>query len=465
MDQPAVTAHSAPAYTPPRPVSLPAIVSLIRVLRQGDGDLLSLLPVTAYSDPIGPLGYSRRSIVVVNDPALIRQVLSDDSAIFPKGDLMVNATEALIGDSIFVSSGQTWRRQRAMIDPAFTAMRINRAFSAMSAGVDEAEASFDQAAATGAALSLDKAMGHLAADIICRTVFSTSLQSEIAHQVFDDFAIFERSVAQVNVLRLIFDRAWKKVAQPPDVLAACARIRAHLGTWIDRHCEAPEGAFNDIASAVIAARDPATGDGFTHEELIDQLGVFFLAGHETTASALTWAVFLLAMHEPTRERMRAEVDTVVGDGPVTIEHTKKLTFVRTMFRETLRLYPPITFLPRVALQDTRLGTRRIKKGALVMIAPWVVHRHKRYWTDPDLFDPDRFVPEREHEMTPGCYLPFGQGERLCSGAAFATIESTLFLARLVRRYDIQIMEPDTVRPVARMTTRPAQQIMVRLTQR
>ncbi|MBO6673471.1 MAG: cytochrome P450 [Rhizobiales bacterium] len=451
-------------YLPPRPVSLPAIVSLIRVLRQGDGDLLSLLPNTAYRDAIGPLGYSRRSIVIANDPALIRQVLNDEDEIFPKSDLMVNATEALIGDSIFVSSGDTWRRQRAMIDPAFTAMRINRAFGSMSAGVDEAERHFDESIAQGRPLSLDKAMGHMAADIICRTVFSSSLKSDIAHQVFDDFAIFERSVAQVEVLRLIFDKAWTHVPQKPDVLAACARIRSHLGTWIDEHCAAPEGIYDDIASAVIAARDADTGEGFTREELIDQLGVFFLAGHETTASALTWAVYLLAMHAPTRARMRAEVEAVAGDDLITIEHTKKLTFTRNMFRETLRLYPPITFLPRVALENTRLGKKRIKKGALVMIAPWVVHRHQTYWKDPDVFDPDRFSPEREAEMTPGCYIPFGQGHRLCSGAAFATIESTLFLARLVRGYDIAIENPD-VRPVARMTTRPNQQIMVRMQKR
>lgn len=448
-------------YTPPRPVSLPAIVSLIRVLRQGDGDLLSLLPNTAYRDPIGPLGYSRRSIVIANDPALIREVLNDENEIFPKSDLMVNATEALIGDSIFVSSGYTWRRQRAMVDPAFTAMRINRAFPAMSAGVDEAEAFFEQSIAEGRSFSLDKAMGHMAADIICRTVFSSSLKSEIAHQVFDDFAIFERSVAQVEVLRLIFDKAWSTVPQKPDVLAACARIRSHLGTWIDEHRAAPDGTYDDIASAVIAARDADTGEGFSREELIDQLGVFFLAGHETTASALTWAVYLLAMHAPTRERLREEVRQVAGDDPITIEHTKKLTFTRNMFRETLRLYPPITFLPRVALRATRLGPKRIKKGALVMIAPWVVHRHQRYWKDPDVFDPDRFSPERENDLTSGCYIPFGQGHRLCSGAAFATIESTLFLARLVRGYDIQIDNPD-VRPVARMTTRPNEQIIVRM---
>lgn len=450
-------------YTPPRPISLPAIISLIRVLRQGDGDLLSLLPNTAYRDPIGPLGYSRRSIIIANAPEHIRQVLGEDSAAFPKSDLMVSATEALIGDSIFVSSGATWKRQRTMVDPAFTAMRINRAFGAMSAGVDETETFFDRARADGQAISLDKAMGHLAADIICRTVFSTSLQSTVANQVFDDFAIFERSVAQVNVLRLIFDKAWSKVPQKPDVLDACGRIRAHLGAWIDEHLDAPASHFDDIASAVIQARDPETGQGFSRKELIDQLGVFFLAGHETTASALTWAVYLLAMHEPTRARIRAEVDAIAGpDEALTIEHVKKLSFTRNMFRETLRLYPPITFLPRVALEKTTIGNRSIKRGALVMIAPWVVHRHTRYWKDPDVFDPDRFAPSREDEMTPGCYIPFGQGERLCSGAAFATIESTLFLARLMRRFDIDVEDPQKVRPVARMTTRPASQIMIRL---
>ncbi|MEM6384196.1 MAG: cytochrome P450 [Pseudomonadota bacterium] len=463
--------HAAPispdprVYIPPRPVSLPAVVSLIRVLRQGDGDLLSLLPNTAYRDPIGPLGYSRRSIVIVNEPSAVRQVLSEQTDCFPKSDLMVNATEALIGDSIFTSSGTTWRRQRAMVDPAFTALRINQAFPAMSAGVDEAEAQFDAAIEKGRPLSLDKAMGHLAADIICRTVFSSSLQSEIAHQVFDDFAVFERSVAQVEVLRLIWDKAWTKVPQKPDVLAACARIRGHLGTWIDDHLNAPEGHYDDIATAVIAAQDPDSGERFTREELIDQLGVFFLAGHETTASALTWAVYLLAMHEPTRARMRAEVEAIAGDGPISIEQLKKLTFTRAMFRETLRLYPPITFLPRVALEPTIVAGRKIKRGALVMIAPWVLHRHQLYWEQPDHFDPDRFLPPRDSEQTAGSYIPFGQGARLCSGAAFATIESTLFLARLVRGYDIEVADADRVRPVARMTTRPAKQIMIQMTRR
>ena len=131
-------------------------------------------------------------------------------------------------------------------------------------------------------------MSHLTADIICRTVFSTALQTGVAVDVFEDFTLFERSAVQVDVLRLIFKPAWSDFPQPPEVLAACERIRRHLGTLVDSHLDNPK-AFDDIASSVIAARDQETGEPFSREELIDQLGVFFLAGHETTASALTWA--------------------------------------------------------------------------------------------------------------------------------------------------------------------------------
>jgi cytochrome P450 len=142
-------------------------------------------------------------------------------------------------------------------------------------------------------------------------------------------------------------------------------------------------------SLLRATATPA--EPFTREELIDQLGVFFLAGHETTASVLTWVFFILAMHPETLARVRNEVEEVTGGEAVTFEHTKRMPFVRAVFRETLRLYPPITFMPRVALKNTVIGGRKVKRGALVMIAPWTLHRHKRYWTNPDLFDPDRFV--------------------------------------------------------------------------
>jgi cytochrome P450 len=450
-------AHAS-LYRPPRPHSLAAIPALFRTLLQGDGDLLSLLPAKAYRVPIGTIGYSRRGILIVNDPDLVRTVLADPGDHYPKADIMVAALEPLIGESIFVASGGRWRRHRRMIDPAFSHMRLNRAFVSMAAAADDCEAHFDGVADRGEEFSLDLAMSHLTADIICRTVFSTSFESRMARDVFEAFTLFERSVAQVQIRRLILDPPFTNPPQAPAVLAACARIRGHLGELLDTHLGAGAARFDDIAAAVIAARDLETGTTFTREELIDELGVMFLAGHETTASGLTWAFFILASRPEVRDRIRAEVDAVCGDGPVEFEHVRRLTYVRNVFRETLRLYPPITFLPRVALQRGRLGPCTVKRGALLMVAPWTIHRHRRYWPEPDAFDPDRFSAEREAEIIPGTWLPFGLGPRVCIGAGFAQTEATLILARLARRYDFNVVPGQRVRPVARLTTRPAEQI-------
>jgi len=438
-------------------VPLSPIVALLRTALHGEGNLLSLLPQAAYRMRMGPLGYSRRGILIVNDPALVRSILTEQAEIFPKSDLMVNALEPLIGDSMFVSSGEVWRRQRRMIDPAFTLIRLSRAYPSMVAGVDEAEAVLDAHAADGTAFSLDMAMSHLTADIICRTVFSTSLKTRTARDVFDAFTLFERNVAEVKIWRLIMDPAWRKTPQAPGVLEACRLIRTHLGDLIDAHIAAGADRPDDIAAACIAARDGEAG--FSRAELIDQLGVLFLAGHETTASALTWAFFILAMQPDVVARIRAEVAAVSGAGAVEFEHTKHLHYTRNVFRETLRLYPPITFLPRVALQATTLGGRKIRRGTLIMIAPWALHRHEVYWRDPNVFDPDRFSAAREAALTPGAYIPFGYGPRVCVGAGVATAEATLILARLARRYDFTVRDAARVRPVARLTTRPSEQIM------
>lgn len=455
-------------YRPPAPEPKTPIRSLIRVIRQGEGDLLSLVPIDAYTKPMTYLGYSRRSILLINDPEIAREILTDPLEIFPKNDLMVGALAPLVGDSIFVSSGERWRRQRAMIDPAFSHMRINRAFASMAAAVDDYETVLDRRAERGESFSLDLAMSELTADVICRTIFSKSLESQTARDVFDSFTEFERSVASVNLRQLIFGRPWADVKQPANVLAACERIRRHIGDLLDPRLgpDAPE--IDDIVSAVIAARDEETGEPFTRAELIDQIGVFFLAGHETTASVLTWVFYILAVRPEIAARVREEVAGIIGDGAVEFRHVKGLNFIRSVFREALRLYPPITFIPRVAAERTRIGEFDVKKGAMIMVSPWTAHRNQSLWRDAECFEPERFLRSREEEQEGrGAFMSFGLGPRVCVGAAFATIESGLILARLLRRYEFDIERPERVRPVARLTTRPAEEIRcrVRLRQR
>ena len=452
-------------YRPPAPHPIGPVRSLLRVIAQGEGDLLSLIPDLAYREMLLPLGLTRRGILYLNDPALVSHVLTDPEGIFPKNDLMVDAVVPLIGDAMFVSSGATWRQQRRMIEPAFSHMRLNRAFGQMVAVLDDHERWLDAHVADGTAFSLDAAMGHLTADVITRTIFSTPLHEGVARDVFDAFSVFERQVASVNVKALILDKPWSHTRQPPQVLEACARIRAHIGTMLAPRLAPGAPALDDIAGAIIAATDPETGRTFSREELVDELGVFFLAGHETSASVLTWVFFLLSQRPEVVARIRAEVDAACGDGPITIEHAKRFPYIRTVFKETMRLYPPITFLPRVAAQDTVIGTRKVKRGTMLMIAPWTIHRHQRFWKDPEHFDPDRFAPERELGIRPGTFLPFGLGPRVCVGAAFATREAALVVARLTRRYDLTAVAPERVRPCARLTTRPRDEVMVRVSAR
>jgi cytochrome P450 len=441
-------------YEPPRPRSLPALAALVRAGIRRDGNLIALLPAEVYRKPSAWIGWSRRGILIVNDPELLRPVMADTEGIFPKNDLFTGALEPLVGDSIFTSHGETWRRQRAMIDPAFGHMKLTRAFVAMSEAVDAYEAQLD--AARGP-LSLDLAMGELTADVITRTVFSAPLATATARAVFESFAFFERTVAHVAISRLILDAPFRRIPHQPEVLAACARIRAALGALVDAHAPTQ----SDIAGDVIAARDAATGAGFSRAELIDQLGVFFLAGHETTASALTWAFFIAATRPEVAARIRAETPA----GPIGFEQLRGLAYTRNVFREALRLYPPITFIPRVALKATRIGRHRVKRGTMIMVAPWVIQRHQAWWPNPDAFDPDRFSAAREGAIVPGTFLPFGLGPRVCVGAAFATTEATLILARLLRRFDFAVEDPAAVRPIARLTTRPVDPIMVRVSPR
>jgi cytochrome P450 len=457
-----MTDHRSPLlYRPPAPVPLSPLVSLLRVLTSQPRSLLGLVPKEAYTEMVTPLGYSRRGILLINDPEITRTILTNPLEHFPKNDLMVGALEPLVGESIFVSDGAAWRRQRQMVEPAFSHMGIARAFRWMREAVDDYETHLDGVAARGETFSLDAAMSHLTADIICRTIFSKSLEIGTARDVFTSFAEFERSVASVDLYQLIVGKPWSKVRQPDHVLSACERIRAHIDALLAPALEAgaPGG---DIVADLVAARDAMTGEGFTRKELIDQIGVFFLAGHETTASVMTWAFFILSQRPEMVERMRAQIGAVVGSGEVELGHVKKLEFVRDVFREALRLYPPITFIPRVAAEDTQIGRYRAKKGTMIMIAPWTTHRHHALWPDPDRFDPDRFMRD---EIIPGSYMPFGLGPRICVGAAFATIESGLMLARLVRRYDFEAIAPEEVKPVARLTTRPAREIMMRVRRR
>ena len=457
--------QSRSLYRPPAPIPTSPRRALFRSIFRTKRDLLSLMPEFAYRTRVSTIGRTRRKILLVNDPQLVRIIMDGDVKKYPKSDLMVGALAPLVRNSVFVSDGAAWERQRRMIAPAFSHMRLNHAFNAMKQAVDEYEVILDNNANKGIVFSLEESMSYLTADVVCRTIFSRRLDSGTARQVYDSFAVFQDSVANVRVLNLVLGRAFAEIKQPRDVTRSAANIRLNIGKLVDQHLDGTKDGCSDIASDIIAARDPIDGSSFSREELIDQIGVFFLAGHETTAGALAWALFILSQQPSMVSRMREEIETNRSKMAMDINCVKKLNVVRNVFKETLRLYPPLAFMPRVALESGRIGDEVFPKGALIMISPWLMHRHYDLWENPDRFDPDRFERETNQSAVANAYVPFGMGPRICIGSAFALIEATLILAKLIERYDFHAVDPERVKPAARLTTRSSNGISVYITRR
>jgi len=218
--------------------------------------------------------------------------------------------------------------------------------------------------------------------------------------------------------------------------------------------EAGEEVPSDLLTLLLAARDPETGQGLSDLDVRANIVTFIAAGHETTANLLTWALYLISQDEGVRARLEAEVDAVVGAGPVAPEHAAALPYAKAVLEETMRLYPPAAFLSREAIKEDRIEGVRLPAGSLVMIAPWVLHRHKLLWAEPDLFDPGRFLGARRAEIDRYAYLPFGAGPRVCIGVTFSMQEALLALAELVRVARFDLAPGHRVEPVQRVTLRP-----------
>jgi cytochrome P450 len=213
-------------------------------------------------------------------------------------------------------------------------------------------------------------------------------------------------------------------------------------------------AHEDLLARLLAARDAETGLGMTHREVRDQVATIFMAGHETTALALTWTWYLLALHPAVEAKFHDEIDRVLAGRAPRFEDLALLPYTRMVLEESMRLYPPAHTITRRALADDEIGGRKIPRGTTVFIVPWVIHRHHALWDRPEIFDPERFTPEKAAARPRFAYLPFGGGPRICIGATFAMTEAIIILAMLGQRYRLRLAPGEPVEPVGLITLRP-----------
>jgi len=459
-----------PVYPPPEPYT----PNFLRRIRRGLYSWFGLLNEWDFRIPVGALRFMGLNLLLVNEPAAVRQVLVSEVEAFPKHPYMLWILEPLIGRGIFAVNGEEWAQQRRLLDQAFQMAQLQRVLPQMAAACQASLARLEAQVAgdlvAGRSVDADAEMTLVTADVIVRTILSRSLEGAEAEAIFAAFTRYQKRAGRALMLRLL--RLPRRRLQ--GYLARdAAPIRAWLAAAIDARLNAPAGHApgDDLLAALIEARDPETGACFSREQLLDQVCVLFLAGHETSASALGMAVYLLGCFPEVQQRLRAEVLEVLGsragapDRPLGFEDLRQLSYGAAIFNETLRLYPPLSFFSRESQANTELAGSRCPMRALVTISPWVIQRHEQHWSEPNAFRPERFLSDAnadDRRWARDAFLPYGLGPRKCPGAAFAQQEALLVLAELVRRFEVLPDPEHEPELVARLTLRSRNGIWVRL---
>ncbi|MEJ6401923.1 cytochrome P450 [Yoonia sp. 2307UL14-13] len=425
-------------------------------------DILSAQPAKLYRAWMAEFRTPFFRSYLVNDPALIDYVLRERPDDFPKSDRVGAGLRPLLGESVFLTNGEVWKRQRRIIDPAFEGGRLRDAFPGILAA-GQAGAARLADIADGSPQEIEAVTSHIAADVIFRTLFSIPIEDETASRVFAAFRAHQRTQPILNLAAFVPGPRWmprffrrKTLATAREIRALIKRLTAERLDLIARG-DAPD----DLATKIMTMVDPETGDRFDVDEMVDQVAIFFLAGHETSASALAWALYLLALYPDWQDRVVEEAAAFDGD----FAGLSGLPVTRDVFRETLRLYPPVPMMVREARQPEVFRRRDVRARSQIVLSPWHLHRHERFWDDPDGFDPGRWQRDDGKASARKAYLPFSAGPRVCIGAGFAMIEGVVLLAMLLRRHRFEVVKGHVPLPIAHLTVRARDGIKLRITHR
>ena len=449
-------------FIPPFPKPHKTKISFLKRFFKSRNSWIHTLFEKSYRMKLGDVRLPSGWLFMPVESSFVKQVMVDEWKEFPKHHKIEEVLKPLLGESIFTTNGETWRKQRAMIDPAFAHTRLEKAFPLMQQAVDDMMLRLQEHPANSS-WHVDLEMTHITADIIFRTILSTPLSAEDAEEIFTAFNQFQEATQRVMVLNTYKLPSFG--AQRASKLAA-ARIRPILANIIKKRYDDFQAGIDvenkDILSALMIARDENTGAAFGYDELVDHVCMLFLAGHETTASSLTWTLYLIASCPDIQNKMRSEIAEVTSGNPISFEHIKKLKFTFDVFCESLRLYPPVGFFLRESAKNTKLHRKDVPKGSSVMVAPWLIHRNQDQWKNAQEFCPHRFADKSSEDSIKNSYLPFGAGPRICVGKGFANQEAVLILASLVQAFSFEVVASHKVEPVGRVTIRPKNGVLLKL---
>jgi cytochrome P450 len=441
---PLIPPHHA---VPPRELPVPAFLRAVRT------NALTMWTERAYREDVVVRRFLGRTNVLVNDPAAIHRLLVENPANYRRSPASIRILRPITGQGLLLSEGESWRHQRRTVAPALAPRVMPMLAHHIAAAAEPHLARIAAEAALGP-VDLLSAAQNLALDIAGRSMFSLEMAqfgAPMRRMLFE----YGADLARPHLFDMLLPASvpnWRDFR----------RRRFHtrwmrlVETMIDARLSQagrPNSAPRDLFDLLHAARDPETGEAFDRTALRDQVATLILAGHETTAVTLFWCLTLLAQDPAEQLRVAEEAGGADLSPEGAYAVLPRLVRTKAVVQETLRLYPPAFVLVREAMGPDRLGGLEIAPSNVVMVAPWVLHRHTKLWDNPLAFDPNRFMPD----ATPPArfsYLPFGAGPRICVGAQFALTEATLVLAMLAGRFSVSLAEGRPVLPAAIVTTQP-----------
>ena len=451
---------------PPAPAPQASMPGLIRLLATLKRNPLECWSEGFFEQPIVRVKLPFLEAVLVHDPAAIKHVLVDNAANYRKDPIQRRILATGLADGLLSVEGQRWDVQRRTLAPLFARRTVTSFTDAMlraADGLSDRWRSFE----AGSTVDVAAEFTLLTLNVLALTIFSDGIGSD-----FDAFRAgmndYFGAIGRIGVLDLMGAPDYvprpgrKRLRQTMayfegviDKIIGARRRRLDQST----NADAPD----DLLTLLLRALDPATGRPMSLAEVRSNILTFLSAGHETTANTLAWSAFLLSQSPYWYGRVRAEADAeLVGDRNGLLE---RLVVTRAVVEEALRLYPPIAALSRASEQADEIGEIGLQPGSLIVIAPYILHRHRRLWERPDLFDPTRFLAPEKAKIPRFAYLPFGTGPRTCIGSSFALQEATIVLARLSQRFDMQLVPGARVWPLQKITLRPAHGLPMRIVSR
>lgn len=430
--------------------------SISSALAIANGNLSAFHP-DAYRADLLSFKLLGKQQVVVNRPNLMRRVMLDEERAFPKHPALGAALGPLVGNGVFVSQGEHWAMSRAAFNDWLDGATLRDFYVDMQIATGGLLERLDDASKCD--VDVEGEMTHVTADIIHRSIFGCSITPSMLSAVKTSFARFRRASQSLFPSLLLGIPDIRRPFLSHTLNSAGGQIRAAAKASLNEYLKMPDtdrGLISYLQRERLRRALPPLGE----EELVDEVVVVLLAGHETSAAALTWAFLMLARHPDWQSKVHRELDVISQGEPISLATLSKLTCLRNVFRETLRLMPPIPLFPRHARETCQFAGRSYPKGTSLVVCPWLIHRHENTWASANQFNPARFSDPAQKKAFSKAYIPFGLGPRACPGAGFALQEATLILAEVLRRYQVSSHNSHPVQPKANLTLRPPSDLQI-----